>query len=155
MALGPDANAAVPDLIQLAFDSKDPFQRAYTAALVAMVGVESREALEAVIKLLHDSDQVVQDRAALAVVEFGTDAAPAVPRLIEIVRSHPEGKPYSALMALAGIGPPGNTAVPAIVERLKQPELHANALSALVRMPYRLSITYSLPAKKRGAEAPL
>ena len=130
--LGADGKAAVPELIDIALQERDVFQRCHAINVLGFAGRDSPEALSALTRLLNDSDVIIQDHAALALGRFGSHAKPAVRPLIEYTRNHPQKKPFNPLLALGQIGKDAEEAVPAVVEALKNAELKHNGLTALV-----------------------
>jgi len=128
-ALGSDANAALPDLIEIALRHSDRFKRASAIHTLGLVGVGNPGALKALIDQLSDSDKLVRDSAATAIATFTTNGAPAVPALMSLVKS--ESEPFNSLLALGFIGSPARDAVPIIMGRLRESVLQGNVLTAL------------------------
>jgi HEAT repeat protein len=128
--LGPAAEKAVPDLIEMTRDSSDAEVRCRALLVLGNIGCNSRAALSVELAALQDSDPVIRDTAALALYEFGPAAEAVVPPLIQAIKN-PLSKPFSQILALASFGPKAQAAVPVLVEALNDTQLRGNALVAL------------------------
>ncbi len=86
-AIGPAAEAAVPEVAALLADT-DPLVRSEAAVALAAVGAEAAPAVPALEKLLGDDVPAdVRYATAYALGRSGSAAKPAVPRLLELSKS--------------------------------------------------------------------
>ncbi|HTU91220.1 MAG TPA: HEAT repeat domain-containing protein [Gemmataceae bacterium] len=97
---------------------------------------------------LKSNDAVRQDKAARELAALG---APAVPALIEALKSDTEGVVGRAALALGKIGKPAQDAVPALIARIKENKGRsrddAEAIEALMRIaPHRGEVVPALCA---------
>jgi HEAT repeat protein len=135
--LGPDAKDAIPDLVEMALHEKNPGFRAAAISALGNIGSESPEALAALIKIIKEPETNVwpsgylHTMACFAVARFGPMAKPAVPLLVESVRSRKGGAATNVISALGRIGPDAKEAVPVLVEALANPLLRESALISL------------------------
>ncbi|MBI4664700.1 MAG: HEAT repeat domain-containing protein [Verrucomicrobia bacterium] len=140
MQLGPDAKESVPELIKWVREEKDPEIRAAGISVLGFVGLESPEALSALIEVLSDpvtammKDFILDDSPAIAVGRFGTRAEPAVVLLVELIRKRKPLGPRNEVVALGMIGREAKEAVPTLVELLGEQALRNNALNALAEI---------------------
>ena len=91
---------------------------------------------EAFIALRESADE---QRRADAIVQLGHQRyAPAVPRLVELVRQADPGTRYLAAKALGQIGDEAEAAVPALLEALRADDmfLRAGVAGALIKIGY-------------------
>jgi len=77
----------------------------------------SASVVDALIEQLKDDNQVVHERAAVALSSIGRDTVPA---LIKALRHEDSDVRERAAFALRGIGPEATAAVPALIEALKE-----------------------------------
>jgi HEAT repeat protein len=133
-SLGPAAEDAVPDLIQIIREPKYADIRGTALTVLGNIGRNSSEALEVKIAALKDKDYVSRFSAALALREFASKSDAAVPLLAETIRQEKAGQPFNALLALETYGPKAAPAVPALVEALKDPQLRQNTVTALSKI---------------------
>lgn len=137
MQLGPDAKSAVPELIKVAKQSEDLEIRAGAISVLGFVGLESPEALSALIELLREPgtfwirDLILDDTVALAVGRFGNRATAAVPELVRWMRERKLQRPLDAIRAVGMIGGDAPEAVAALVALLSEPGLRNYAVGAL------------------------
>ncbi len=154
---GPQAIAALTGLLK----SDSAHTRAYAARALATIGAPAKDATEGLIALLGDSDPVVRRQALAAITairpgpkvtvplfaKLMQDSDPgirlrvmqavadakgaAVPALIEALKN--KSAAYWACLILRDIGPDAVGAVPALVEKLKDPdpEIRREAVLAL------------------------
>lgn len=123
---GPDAQKALPALMENFRDRREPVYRASERALVAL----REPGAEALATLLSDRDSWVRCRAAAALGTMAPSAGAAVPALVEALRDHDFCVSEKAAFALGAIGEP---AVPPLLEALKSKDisLRKGAASAL------------------------
>lgn len=100
-----------------ALQDTEPDVRAYAARSLARIGAPADDAVPLLIALLDDP--LTKDHAIIALGEFGPDAAPAVPRLIEIASDRFDPWRF-ATMTLGQIGPPATDALPMLGFRSAQ-----------------------------------
>jgi HEAT repeat protein len=159
-ALGPVAGAAAPALGELLKDSS-PRNRAYAAYALGKIGDAAKPVVPALVVAVKDEDRLVriQSIKAIAAIRPGPDvtvplfldllnhATPGevatvlstmaslgeagVPRLVDAMK-HPEAR-YWVCLILAEIGPPAQSATPAVLECLNDadPLLRREALLCL------------------------
>ena len=134
-AIGPKADAALPELI-LALDDRDEEIRTAAAEALGAVGSGPREraAILPLFEALKDDDRIVREQAAKALSQIGARTEEAIPGLIEamkktavppllvslededpVVRQH-------AATALGKIGASTDRVVPALIRAMKDPD---------------------------------
>jgi HEAT repeat protein len=118
--LGPEAAPAAPELAACLWDSK--VNSVAVAALIA-IGKEAVPALEIG---LRNKNRVVRARSAQALGKIGPEAAPAVPRLTEMLGVQEDRE--AAIEALGLIGAP---AVPALIAALDSKDAEARRAAAM------------------------
>jgi HEAT repeat protein len=72
--IGPEANAAVPALIE-AFRDEDKFVRRIAAEALANIGPDAKAAVPALIETLKDVNEVIRSSAASALEKLNTPEA--------------------------------------------------------------------------------
>lgn len=85
-AIGPEAQVAVPQLVTLVQRSAASVRRNAAAALGRIGPGIGPDALEALIRALHDPVQPVREQAAIALGRLGDFAQAAVPALEEVLK---------------------------------------------------------------------
>ncbi len=126
-AMGEPAKSAAAELMSLLKDEDPTVRRQAVSALAAIQpGPEVMVPLFA--KLMQDSDPGVQLRVLQALAEVGEAA---VPRLIKALDN--DEVAYWSCIVLRDIGPAAKDAVPALIEKLKDPreEIRMQAVLAL------------------------
>jgi len=130
--MGPEANAAVPQLQEL-LDDKDGLVRQAAAEALGKIGVVAQTAIPQLTKLLHDEDLHIRVAAADALGKMGPEAKTAVAPLTELLnvkyhrvraadapaKTDPEAKANvsndsvraAAAIALGNIGPEAKAAL--------------------------------------------
>ena len=128
--IGAAAKPAVPALVELLKDP-DPTVRRQAVKAVMRIRPGPQVTIPLCVKLLEDADPGVRLRVLQAVAETGFQA---VPGLIEALKH--EKAAYWACLVLREIGPAAKDAVPALAEKLKdpQPEVRREAAIALAAM---------------------
>jgi HEAT repeat protein len=124
-AIGPGARDAVPVLVTR-LDDREPVDagEVWLVAGEALGQIGGEAALEGILPLLVPDPNDLRYRGACLVLHtMGAQAAPAVPRLLEILASgtEPLGPP---LYALEGIGAHGAEALPALIGLLDHENFH-------------------------------
>jgi len=133
-SLGPAAEDAVPDLIEIIREPKYSDIRGTALTVLGNIGRNSSEALSVEIAALKGRDYVCRFSAAMALREFASKSDAAVPFLAEAIQREKSGQPFNALLALEMYGPKAAPAVPVLVEALKDPQLRQNTVSALSKI---------------------
>jgi HEAT repeat protein len=98
--------------------SNDPSDRYHALKELEKRGPEAKAAVPALVETLHDSTRDNRYRAVKALSKIGADST-AVPGLASALRDPDPEIRYYAAKSLAEIGDPAESAVPAIVEALK------------------------------------
>ena len=80
-------------------------ERFWVAWEFGAVPVRTPEDLAPLLSALSDADQEIQANATISVAQFGPRAAPAVPRLRQLLTNEYKHAPVGAAYALASIGP--------------------------------------------------
>jgi HEAT repeat protein len=111
----------------LALQDSEPDVRAGAARSLARIGAPA----DAVVPLLVAAldDPIVKKHAIIALGAYGYDAAPAVPRLIEIASDRFEPWRFAS-MTLGQIGPPATDALPVLEFRFAQTGTRENDIFA-------------------------
>jgi HEAT repeat protein len=81
--------------------------------------------------MLEDTKPEVQVQGAIGLSLHGPGAAPAVPRLVELLESQNGLVRQNAALALCKIGPEAEGAVPALRKRLSDPEWAVRRMAAM------------------------
>ena len=126
------AEPTVSDLVK-ALGSPDPAVRLDACQDLADFPL-SAEAAKTLLKALRDVDAKVRQSALIALTEFGTAAAPAVPVLRQILADNRSELRADALVLLASIGPDAKAALPEIEALLEGPDDLLRVLAARARL---------------------
>ena len=130
-AIGPAAQAAVPELAALLADA-DPMVRSEAAVALASIGAEAAPAVPALEKMLGDDAPMdVRYATAFALGRIGPAAKPAVPRLLELVKSSDEIMATVATWATLKIEPQDATLVDSAIPLLRKALRGANDMARL------------------------
>jgi HEAT repeat protein len=125
--LGPEARAAVPALTK-ALSDKDTYVRRFAAQALGKIGAPARSAVPALTKALKDEKKEVAEAAAEALGQIRS-----VQGLADTVKD--KGADVSvrrkAIEALADLGPQAKSAVPVLINALKDREVRVQAAEAL------------------------
>ena len=150
---GPDARAAVPDLIDALKDTQ-PAVRAHAAAALGEIGADARAAVERLVAAVRDrspevrmqalnalgligpdavaplakvldedTDDRVRGDAARVLAFYGKDAKPAIPALIRAARDRNSFVRLAALATLGAVGTDAKEALPVLLEALESKNL--------------------------------
>jgi len=128
--LGQDAKNAVPTLVEQLKTDKNAEARYGAAIAVGKVGLASKEVLQALLAGLKDEGEfLTQTGKSVKVVQgvveaFGGLGKPAVPGLLQVLRSKKEGAVVraNAAWALGRIGPDAKDAVEDLTKILQGEE---------------------------------
>lgn len=145
--LDPDGREILPSLV-MALRKGELEVQAYAAGGLGLVGRDSREAVMVLARTLNSAAEEepippepydMAECTAIALARIGEKAAPAVPLLIEILRSKSDRKRKAAAIALAGIGPAAEGGTAALSRALDDKDigLRFAALNALGRIGTR------------------
>jgi HEAT repeat protein len=128
--MGTDAHSAVPRLGEVMRRDTDPGVRAAAAGALTMMAPASRTVVRELAGALSDPVPLVRMYAALALLNLKSEAAPAVPELLEAVadedndtdlESFPLTIRQAALRALGTAAAGTGAAVPALSDILSRP----------------------------------
>jgi len=113
---GPLAKVAVPELIRLV--KEDPEESVRHNAMIALGEIASAPELcvPVLIEAAKNPNLYYCEAPVEALAHFGPAAAPAVPRLIELIRDGFPSLQIDAMETIGAIGPPARVAVPILIE---------------------------------------
>jgi HEAT repeat protein len=116
--IGPEARESSPAMAALvaALRDRDPYVRTVAATALASIGPAGPDALPPLRDMLNDGERVP---ALRALARYGAEAAPAIPRAIELLDDDDSEVRWNAARTLGKIGPAAREAVPALVAALK------------------------------------
>lgn len=119
------SKAAIPKLIEMIKTESDSSIK--YSAMNALQCIDRKD--PRILQLYLDlfDDPIVGRNAVSYLSNFGADAAPAVPKLIDLLKSGDVHAKHQAAEVLGHIGPAARVALPALTEALKDPD------TALVR----------------------
>ncbi|WP_337176624.1 HEAT repeat domain-containing protein [Paludisphaera sp.] len=131
--IGPDAATAVEPLERISAHSSDGSLRLAAAEALWRI-TRGEEGVDALIKELQGDPRDTRRTTALATLsQFGPEAAPAVPAIVELLRSDPSTLGASAAV-LRRIGPPADSALPVLIEFFKDDDLiNKDEVAAAIR----------------------
>ncbi len=126
-ALGPAAKPVVPALVELLKDS-DVTVRRQAVRAIGRIRPGPKVTVPLFVKLMEDADAGVRMRVLHAVSEAGAQAVPGLTAAL-----NNEKAAYWVCLVLREIGPAAQGAVPALIEKLKdpRPEIRREAALAL------------------------
>jgi HEAT repeat protein len=127
--MGPEAQVAVPALVEALRDDDPRVRRVIIAALVE-IGPAARAAVPALVITLQDRCELVRRRAAQELAEIGPAARPAVPALVEALGDPDAMVRRWSAYALGEIGGKAASAAPALIESLREPSMAMRAVVA-------------------------
>ena len=133
-AIGPEAQAAVPGLLQALQSPDETFRLSATIALGHLgQSIRAKEAVWALAARLKDGSIAVRRGAACALGKMGPKAGEAVPALIEALQDTNRDIRVVAASSLGQLGPAASTAVPHLGRAVKDAEaaVRRSAASAL------------------------
>ena len=112
----------------------DPF---LDACLDAITGKSDHVSIALSEVLTRDADAGLHRYVFKALEKLGPDAAPAVPTLIELLRSESATIRYNSVKVIARIGPGAKQAIPALRRMAKEDDFSRTALWAIdqIRRP--------------------
>jgi HEAT repeat protein len=127
--LGPAAVPALPELERMALDGKHPNRSGRAIAVLKSMGKDSVPALVRIVIAPNSTNrfQVFQILGSM-----GSNAAPAVPVLTELIKNKDVDIAAEALKTLDALRLSSATVIPAIAELVEHPRLHYLAVSTLV-----------------------
>jgi HEAT repeat protein len=118
-AIGPEAKAAVPAVTKL-LKAKEGFTRVLAAYALWRIDRQTQVALAVFLKeLANRKEELVPIMAARALSDMGPEAKPAVPALLELLKSRDANVRLEAVKTLGAVGPEAAAAVPALREARK------------------------------------
>jgi HEAT repeat protein len=126
-AIGGDAEKAVPVLAKLLKHSSTPV-RGHAASAIGRFGGNAKAAVPQLAATLRDEDATIRAAAARALGAIGPNAKAAVPALAKALDDEVGTVTIAAAEALGAVG---KAAVPALNERLKDPNLNSLAATIL------------------------
>lgn len=132
VALGPDANAALPKLVALLNDPKSDQIGDRAAHALATLG---ESGLPLLIAALTNQNATVRSRAALKMEHLGTKAYPAIPALIRTLKDDDRTVAWAASFTLSRLRLEPNIVVPALMDHLQssKPRYRIDAANSLAR----------------------
>jgi hypothetical protein len=110
IALGSNANIAVPELVRLMNDTNAP-RTAYSAAII-LTSIGTKEAFPAVLTVLTNQQHLARVAVALNMHRMRTNALPAVPALVQCLHDPETFVRHGATNALREIAPEALTNAP-------------------------------------------
>lgn len=117
--LGVIGTPAVPFLAEVLMDKSVTLARALAASVLMNLGLNAREAVPALSKILDDDDEVVRLRAAQALVNISPTTKGIIPVLTECLTSELGWVRADAATIIGWLGSKGQEAEPALREALK------------------------------------
>lgn len=122
--LGPEAQAAVPGLLQ-ALQSPDETIRLPATLALGHLGpsILAKDAVRALAARLKDNSNAVRRAAARALGKTRASAVEAIPALLEALHDPDPDTRVAAAMSLGEIGQAARTAVPHLVRAIKEGEV--------------------------------
>ncbi|MBI4663671.1 MAG: HEAT repeat domain-containing protein [Verrucomicrobia bacterium] len=128
---GEEARPALPAVLKSA--RSDPGWLCRVFAMNAVVAIGHDEPAVASLFAVLLRDPATADAAAMAPYNAATFPSNTLAYFLPALRNRTK-PPYNQLLALSVAGPEAREAVPLIVEALKNPQLHGNAVSAIQRI---------------------
>jgi HEAT repeat protein len=129
--IGPPALAAMPALLKMAEQDRDPVFRVEAAKAVASIDLKNEAALPMLVEALRDKAGKVRKRAAECIGDLGPRARSAVAGLLKALKDPDPAVSWAAADALGQIGPHAQTAVPGLIEALDAANTRGAAVDAL------------------------
>ncbi len=111
---------AIPKLIEMIKTESDSSIKYSAMSALHSIDRKDPRILQLYLDLLDDP--VLGRNAMSYLSNFGPDAAPATPKLIELLKSGDVHTKHQACQVLAQIGPAARSALPALTEALKDPD---------------------------------
>ena len=116
--IGPPANSAVPRLLRVLREDKDPIVRRHGIRAVLSVGLEAKAGVPRFTEALEDDDSSVREEAVRALGTFGPDAVAGVPALVGLLKDE-EVDAALVAEALGNVGPGAKASVAPLLERIR------------------------------------
>ncbi len=150
--IGPRADPAVPDLLELLHDP-DPQTRALAALALGKIGTSLDEVVPALAKLLDEPGDRLG--ALKGIWELRARARGAIPALVVVMRTDADGElRWMATEALAKMGPTAQPALPQLIEALADPVPAVRSHAAESLRKIGPEATAALPALRRLVNDP-
>jgi HEAT repeat protein len=127
--LGPDAKSAVPAL-QAALRDPDQFVRRFAARALGAIGPAAAPAVNDLVQMLRAENREEAEAAVSALAKIGKPAVQPLAKFLE--SSNDPQMVIQVAKALGGMGPDAAAAVPALIEKLKNPPKVPAILAAIV-----------------------
>src|SRR5947209_163712 len=128
--IGIEAGGAVPALITHLSAQTNRGDRISCLSALAAIGADSEEAVNELAKATQDADATIAGNAVMGLVFIGPKAAPAVPILVEQLRSEQAVSPW-IVVALDRIGPAASNALPVLLDAFRHPSKAVSVPQAL------------------------
>ena len=109
-------DTAAKDALVRALQDDDPHVRAVAASSLSVLGDAGPDAIPVLRDMLTTGERLA---ALKALVRYGPEAEPAIPRLIDLLHDDDSEVRWRAAMTLGKIGPAARVAVPKLVDALK------------------------------------
>jgi HEAT repeat protein len=129
--VGPPARGALPELLKLTEQDRDPLVRIAAAKGVIGIDPKNDKALPFLIAATKDTNAKVRQGAIEAIGDVGRGAKSAIPELIKAIKDEIPTVSWAAIDALGQIGPDADSAVPALVKSLKDSGTRGAAIDSL------------------------
>jgi HEAT repeat protein len=124
-AVGPSAKAAAPALAEFAKDESQPaFYRATAVESLGRIGPDAKPAAETIRGLMKDGDATLRFRAAEALMAIEGKSDEVRAALLDMLQANaaPPAMLPQLVAALDAAGVAGREVIPALAERLKNPD---------------------------------
>jgi HEAT repeat protein len=129
-AIGAKPEAVIPEL-KKGLQFKEPVMREQSAKSLGEYGPAAAPAVESLVAALRDEQDSVRIAAALALGKIGPDARSATPALVAALEDPMGSVTVAAALTL---GQMGKSAIPALIEKLKDPRFQQLAIRILSEM---------------------
>ncbi len=103
--IGPAAKNAIPLLIEVAFTNTNTSVSANSLWALGEIHSEPEIVVPALMKFLHDPRSEFRRVTAFALAKFGTEASPAIPSMLELLKDQDLAVRFSVTNALEAIDP--------------------------------------------------
>ena len=134
--LGPVAASAVPSLARLVEDGDAEYVVRGALKALGKIGPAGRRALPAATEISEKAErESLRERAIKTMMQFKPEAEAVLPLLLRIATdetTYPSSRQWTAWKAIGELGPGGASAVPAIMEFIREePQYTSQALETL------------------------